>query len=137
MAPLLDEFALCHPTQVEIRGAETFIAAEIALELISEAEQRGIGILGLEGFMIGGKATYPAMGRIADFSRGAEYRIDDFVTWSCAEARRLLEGPWRSPPHGDADQIHRAATGHYMLAFALEQGSDSGPMPAEGGILSR
>jgi hypothetical protein len=40
---------------------------------LDEPRQGGIGILGLEGFIIG-EATYPAMARIVDFSRGAAYR---------------------------------------------------------------
>jgi len=74
---------------VEKRGGETFIAAEVLTELLDEAERRGVGILGLEGFIIG-DATYPSLSRIADFSTRLKYSSADFVRWSCEEARRLV-----------------------------------------------
>lgn len=95
-----------------------YIAAEAAGEFINEAEKRGIGILGMDGFLIGG-FTYPALGRIADFSIAGRDDRADFVAWSCAKARALLAGPWSSAPVGEADGIHPEAAGRYMIDFTL------------------
>jgi hypothetical protein len=103
----------------ERRGGEIFVAASAAGDLINEAESSGIGILGMEGFIIG-EATYPALSRIADFSGGDNQRRPDFVAWSCRQARQLISGPWRSAPDGNVDQIHPHAAGRYMISFVLD-----------------
>jgi hypothetical protein len=116
---LLEDFAKRNPHLVEKRGREIFIDASAAGDLINEAESSRVGILGIEGFIIG-DATYPALSRIADFSMDDNNRRPDFVAWSCREARRLISGPWESPPAGNADQIHPDAAGRHMVAFVLD-----------------
>lgn len=115
---VLDDFAQSHPAAVERRGGETFVLATAAQELIDEAEAAEVGILGMEGFLIG-RRTYPALGRIADFSRDDQHKRPDFVEWSCGAARRILSGPWRSPPSGTVDLIHPHAEGRHMIAFVF------------------
>jgi hypothetical protein len=117
---LIDEFADRNPHLAERRGGEIYVAASAAVELINEAESSGIRILGMEGFIIGDR-TYPALSRIADFSRDNSQGRPDLVAWSCQEARRIMTGPWRSAPVGHADQIHPDAAGRHMIAFVLEE----------------
>jgi hypothetical protein len=118
-----EDFARRHPDAVERRGGSIYIAFDVAGAFIEEAEHQGIGILGMEGLRIG-QFTYPALGRIADFSRAGNDSRSDFVVWSCRQARILLGGPWRSPPVGEADQIHPDASGRYMIDFVLTDRSD-------------
>lgn len=119
-----ENFARRHPNGVKKQGGLIFIAVEIAREFIDDAEHQGIGILGMDGFLIG-EFTYPALGRIADFSTGGNDSRSDFVAWSCGQARALLAGPWRSPPAGKADQIHPGAAGRYMIDFVLTDRPDA------------
>jgi hypothetical protein len=116
---LIEDFAERNPHLAERKGGEIYVAASAAGDLINEAESSGVGILGMEGFIIG-EATYPALSRIADFSVDNNKRRPDFVTWSCREARQLISGPWRSAPAGNVDQIHPHATGRHMIAFVLD-----------------
>ena len=118
---LIDDFAKRNPRSVERRGGGTYIAPEVAAELIDEAESRGVGVLGMEGFIIGDNGTYPSLSRIADFSMDGANRGPDFVSESCSGARRLLLGPWSSPPAGDADQVHPEAKGRYMIDFVFDE----------------
>jgi len=119
-----ENFARRHPNGVEKQGGLIFIGVEISREFIDDAEHQGIGILGMDGFLIG-EFTYPALGRIADFSTDGNDSRSDFVAWSCGQARALLAGPWRSPPTGEADQIHPGAAGRYMIDFVLTDRSDA------------
>jgi hypothetical protein len=125
---LLEAFAEAHPNECERRGGEVFVSVEAALRLLDEVERLGVAVLGLEGFVIG-EATYPALSRIADFSRTPEYLQPDFARWSCAEARRVLVGPWSTRPQGQADQIHSDAEGRHMISIVL-QDADPGSRDA-------
>jgi hypothetical protein len=116
---LIHEYAEENPDGVVTRGGETFVAADAAVDLIDRAERRGVGILGLEGFLVSESTVYPALSRIADFSRSGTSDLG-FVRRSAAEARHLLAGEW-SPPPGPTDQIHPDATGRYMLAVVLDE----------------
>jgi hypothetical protein len=115
---LIDDFAIRYPGATQKRAGETYVSAEMARRLIDEAEAGGVGILGMEGFIID-DATYPALSRIADFSN--DLVRADFVPKSCGEARKLLSGPWRSTPAGANDQIHPDARGRHMIAFVLHE----------------
>ena len=115
---VLDDFARSYPEAVESRGGETYVLASVAQELVDRAEAAQVGILGMEGFLIG-RQTYPALSRIADFSRDGRETLPRFVEWSCSEARRILAGPWLSPPSGAEDQIHPDAEGRHMIAFVF------------------
>jgi hypothetical protein len=113
-----DDFAQRHPNGVEKRGGSTFIAVEIAGDFIAEADRRGIGIIGMDGFLIS-EYTYPALGRIADFAIDGNDSPPGFVAWSCRRARALLAGPWASPPTPALDQMKPEAVGRYMIDFTL------------------
>ncbi len=112
MHQLVNRFASQHPTSVLQRGNETFIDPVACVELINEAEQAGVRVLGLEGFLIDDESVYPALSRIADFSGDAG------VVAPCAHARALLTGAWRSPPTS-GDQVDPAAGGRHMVAVVL------------------
>jgi hypothetical protein len=116
---LLEDFAERNPQLVKEMGGEILIAASAADDLINEAESSGVGILGMEGFIIG-DAAYPALSRVADFSMDDNNRRPDFVPWSCREARQLILGAWQSAPAGNADQIDPDAVGCHMIAFVLD-----------------
>lgn len=122
---LLDAFAKAHPGECERRGGEVFVTVEAAQQLVDEAEAVGIAVLGLEGFVIG-DATYPALSRIADFSAMPEFHESDVVRWSCAEARRLLAGPWSVRPEGLEDQIHSKAEGRHMICLVFQETDRAG-----------
>ena len=62
---LFDDFAAARPEDVTRRGGDTFIAFEVDPELINEAKRRGIKVLGLESFLVGSDAVYPALSRDA------------------------------------------------------------------------
>jgi hypothetical protein len=117
---LLDDFASRHPTAVIEHAGEVFVAAESAPDLVAEARQRGIGVLGLEGFLIDGDYVYPALSRIADFSRQHHPSEPDFVEWSTTEALKILAGPWSSRPAVE-DQMHPDAAGRHMIAIVLDE----------------
>jgi hypothetical protein len=112
---VLEEFARQHPDAV-IELGEIFVSAEAMVELIGEAEGRGVGVLGLEGFLIDGADVYPSLDRIADFS--TLHGSVEFVAQSAARARELLTGPWALRP-GPANQMHAEAKGRYMIAVCL------------------
>ena len=102
VAPLLDEVAAESPDAVYRSGAEIFVAADIAPDLVDRAEAAGIAILGLEGFLIdeSSGAVYPSLARIADFSRTVESDRGQFVSRTCSEARATL-ADWSDPPAAD------------------------------------
>lgn len=114
MTDVLKEFARSHPEAVVELG-DIFVRADAAIELIDQAERRGVGILGLEGFLID-EDIYPSLDRIADFSSLGD--ASEFVTKSAARARELLNGPWRLPP-GPANQMHSEATGQHMIVVCF------------------
>jgi hypothetical protein len=60
-----DDFARRHPNGVEKQGGSIFIAVDIAREFIDEAERQCIGILGMDGFLIG---EFMAYGQVAEAS---------------------------------------------------------------------
>lgn len=120
MAYLLDVVAAESPDAVYRSGGEIFVAADIAPGLVDRAEEAGIAILGLEGFLIDEStgAVYPSLARIADFSRTVEPDRDQFVSRTCAQARRTLT-EWSDPPTaGDGMNIN--ACGRHMLAIVLD-----------------
>ena len=118
MVSLLEEFAEEHPSAVIRRGGEIYVAAEDALLVFAEARRRGLGVLGLEGFLIDDDYVYPALSRIANFSRDGRTAAPGFVEWSTEQATALLNGPWRSPPLPE-DQMNADAHGRHMIAIVL------------------
>lgn len=112
VARVLDDFAAARPSDVIRRGGDTVVAVEAAQDLIDEAERRGVKVLGLDGFLVSEDAVYPALSRIADFSRCSATEAED-------RARSLLTGEWASPPTA-ADQMHSEASGRYMVDIVLD-----------------
>ncbi len=115
----ISDFATRNSNDVLAKDSEIFIAADIAAAFINEVESRGIGILGIDGFIVG-DSVYPSLSRIADFSTLLENNQANFVKQSCQAARQLLSGEWKNAPQGTKDQIHTRAAGRYMFSFALE-----------------
>jgi hypothetical protein len=64
MASLLDEFSSRGLT----RGGILFLEPSDALELVREAEHRGIHVLGLDAFFIQGSETQPVLEHSIDLS---------------------------------------------------------------------
>jgi hypothetical protein len=52
MTQLIGEFADRRPEVVVRRGGETFIDASAVLDLVNMADERGVAIVGLEGFLV-------------------------------------------------------------------------------------
>ena len=109
---LLDDFAASRPADVVRRGNEWFVDAAAAADLIAEAAQKNVKVLGLDGFLVGDTGIYPALSRIVDFS-------DDALDIANCKALALLAGEWANAPDGD-DQMHGEATGRYMLSVVLD-----------------
>lgn len=112
VSALLDDFARRHPNDAVWVGSEWFVSAERVVELIGEAQALGVRVLGLEGFLIGEGATYPALSRIADFSY-------DTPAKAAQQACELLVGSWANAPT-PSDQMNSRATGRYMVAVVLD-----------------
>jgi hypothetical protein len=110
---VLDDFAAARPEAVLRHGNEWLVAAEAAPDLVAEANRRGVKVLGLEGFLIDGDATYPALTRIADFS-------GDPPEVANRRALALLAGDWSSPPTS-LDQMSSVASGRHMIAVVLDE----------------
>jgi hypothetical protein len=108
---ILDDFAAARPEDVVRRGNEWYVDAVAAPDVIAEATQRQVKVLGLEGFLIGEGGTYPPLSRIADFS-------NDPSDVASRKALALLDGEWADPP-SPAEQMHGEAAGRYMIAVVL------------------
>lgn len=94
---------------VAMPGGEVWVRHEDALGALDLAQERGLNLLGLEGFLVG-ESVYPSMSRIADFSRlGYEGSAYD-------DARALLTGPWADVP----DDLHSEAEGIYMIDICVD-----------------
>lgn len=89
-------------------GGEVWVRYEDAVAAVDLARGRGLSLLGLEGFVVGGN-VYPSMSRIADFSR-SEYPGSAYD-----DAKALLIGPWAEVP----EDLHSDAAGIYMIAVAV------------------
>jgi hypothetical protein len=110
---ILDDFAAARPGDVLRRTNEWFVASDAAPDLIREANRLGVRVLGMEGFIINDRFTYPALSRIADFS-------NDPAEAASRKAIDLLTGEWASPPTA-ADQMDSEAQGRHMIAIVLEE----------------
>jgi hypothetical protein len=109
---LVDDFATRRPNDVVRRGGEVFVAHGAVEDLLNEAAERGVRVLGMEGFLIADDAVYPALSRIADLSSAAP-------PTAAARARSLLSGPWALPPTPE-DQMAADAYGRYVVAVVLD-----------------
>jgi hypothetical protein len=118
---LLEDFATAHPDSFVQHGGDTFVAADAVVDLIDEAERRGVGVLGLEGFLLNDGDVYPSLDRIADYSVLA--RSSNFVAMSSDKARELLAGPWHAAPT-PSEQMHPAATGRHMIVVVFDESVD-------------
>ena len=108
---ILDDFAAARPEDVVRRGNEWYVDAFAVPDVIADATNRQVKVLGMEGFLIGERATYPALSRIADFS-------NDSSDVAGRKALALLDGEWAAPPT-PADQMNSEASGRYMIAVVL------------------
>lgn len=108
---LMAQLTLVHKGDIIYRGGEAFIAAEVVPTLLDQAQEQGLKVLGMEGFLVTSQHVYPALRRIADFS-------GDSVATSTIRARALLHGSWAEPPT-EADQLHPSATGRHMITVLL------------------
>jgi hypothetical protein len=90
-------------------GGEVWVRYEDAVAAVDLAQERGLRLLGLEGFVVG-ESVYPSMSRIADFS-GPDYQGSAYD-----DAKALLIGPWTDVP----DDLHSDAEGIYMIDVAVE-----------------
>jgi hypothetical protein len=109
---LLDNFAASRPADVLRRGNEWFVDAAAAPDLIAEAVQKNVKVLGLDGFLVGDTGIYPALSRIADFS-------DDALDVANRKALALLAGDWATAPDAE-EQMHSGAAGRYVLSVVLD-----------------
>jgi len=112
MTDLFAAVSTRRPAEVEERGGERFLSLSAALELLDDAERNGVQVFGLEGFLITDTATYPALGRIADYSRASPSE-------ALSSARQLLTHEWSLPPRASEDQMHPDAAGRHMIAVVL------------------
>jgi hypothetical protein len=108
---LIDDFAATHPDKVVRRGNEIFVSADAVHELLEQAQRTETLVLGLEGFIVDDESVYPALSRIADFSRLTPEE-------AAGEALALVNGPWRLPPT-PSDQMHSEARGRHMIVVVL------------------
>ena len=102
VSEVLDDFVQVHAEDVLRRRGDTYVAVPAAVELVREAQRRGVRVLGLEGFLVSDDAVYPALSRIADFS-------DETAAHAAERAQELLSGAWITPPTSD-DQMQGART---------------------------
>lgn len=102
---LLARFAGCHSTS----GGEVWVRYEDAVAAPDLAQERGLRLLGMEGFVVGHVSVYPSMSRIADYSS-----LDEPGT-AYDHAGALLIGPWVTSP----DDLHNEAEGHNMIDFVV------------------
>ena len=118
MSRLFDDFADRHPDDAFEHHGCPVVSFELAIELIDEAEQLGIRVLGMDGFLIGPAGTHQPLDRIADFSELGD------VARSASAARALLGGAWAHPPEW--------GSGRYMVEVVLSVGyvpPDEQPSP--------
>lgn len=87
-------------------GGEVWVRYEDAVSAIDLAQERGLRVLGMEGFIVGAN-VYPSMSRIADFSPQEN---------AYGDARALLLGPWVEVP----DDLHGDAAGLYMIDIVVD-----------------
>lgn len=111
---LIDLIRAQRPGEVVTRAGEAYLTVAAALALLDEAEQRGIRVLGMEGFLVDevSDTVFPALGRVTDFAGSPPSPAVD-------AARRLLNGPWATSPTPDGDQIHPEARGRHMVVVVL------------------
>jgi hypothetical protein len=98
-------FSGCHTTS----GGEVWVRYEDAVAALDLASERGLPLLGMEGFVVGDVSVYPSMSRIADYSSLEEPET------AYGHARALLIGPWATIP----DDLHSEAEGRYMIDLVV------------------
>lgn len=90
-------------------GGEVWGRHEDAVAAIDLAQERGLRLLGMEGFVVE-ESVYPSMSRIVD------YASPDYQGSAYDDAKALLIGPWATVP-GD---LHGDAEGSYMIDIAVD-----------------
>jgi hypothetical protein len=103
---LLTRFSGCHT----FPNGEVWVQYEDALAALDLAQERGLRLLGMDGFVVG-VAVYPSMSRIADYS-SIQTPGDAYD-----QAKALLVGPWAAVP----DDLHSEAEGDYMIDLVVDE----------------
>jgi hypothetical protein len=108
LTPFDRELLTRFPGSRTMPGGEVWVRYEEAVAAVDLAQERGLRLLGMEGFVVE-ESVYPSLSRITDFSQsdqpGAAY--DD--------AKTLLNGPWAAVP----DDLHEEAEGTYMIDLGV------------------
>jgi hypothetical protein len=107
--PFESELLARFPGAVTTPGAEVWVRYEDAVAAIDLAQERGLGLLGMDGFFVG-ESVYVSMSRIADFS------LRDYQGSAYDDAKALLIGPWAQVP----DDLHEDASGRYMIDIVVD-----------------
>jgi hypothetical protein len=98
---LLEHFEGCYSSP----GGEVWVRLVDALAALALAEEMGLRVLGMEGFIVDEAGTvFPAMSRITDYSAASPAE-------ALAAARAMLAAEWAVPP----TDVHADASGHYMI----------------------
>lgn len=97
------------PGSLAMPSGEVWVRYEDAIAAVDLAQERGLHLLGLEGFVVG-ESVYASMSRIADFSRSG------YQGSAYDDARALLVGPWADVP----DDLHSDAEGIYMIDVSVD-----------------
>lgn len=110
---LVDEVETRYPAAIVRRGGVTFLEPFAAAELVELAVERGVRVLGLEGFLVADDAVYPSSERLADFSEASPHD-------AISAARTLIITTWAHPP-SPGDQMAERAMGRHMLVVGLDE----------------
>lgn len=102
---LLARFPGCHVTP----GGEVWVRHADAVAAVDLAQELGLHLLGMEGFVVGQTGVYPSMSRIADYSGPG------FVGNPYDHAKVELTGPWAEVP----DDLHMDAEGDYLIDLVV------------------
>jgi hypothetical protein len=90
-------------------GGEVWVHHQDAVSAVDLAQERGLRVLGMEGFVVG-ESVYPSMSRIVDFSQSYHGTAYD-------AAKALLAGRWAEVP----DDLHGDAEGSYMIDIVVDE----------------
>jgi len=102
---LLTRFPACHVTP----GGEVWVPHADAVAAVDLAQELGLQLLGMEGFLVGETGVYPSMSRITDYS------TPRFVGNPYDDAKALLTGDWAEIP----DDLHGDAEGKYLIDLVV------------------
>jgi hypothetical protein len=90
-------------------GGEVWVRHADAVAAVDLAQELGLHLLGMEGFLVGETGVYPSMSRIADYS------APGFVGNPYDHAKAQLTGGWADVP----DDLHDDAEGDYLIDLVV------------------